>query len=40
MDTVEDPAINIQLLLGGEEIMNEALRQALKLQAMLLAAMA
>jgi hypothetical protein len=37
-DGVEDPAIKIQLLLGGEKTVNEALRQALELQAVLLAA--
>jgi hypothetical protein len=37
-DRIEDPAIQIQLLLEGERTMNEALRQALKLQAMLPAA--
>jgi hypothetical protein len=35
---VEDPAIKIQLLPGGEKMVNEALWQALKLQAVLLAA--
>jgi hypothetical protein len=35
---VEDPDIKIQLLLGGEKTINEALRQALKLQAVFLAA--
>jgi hypothetical protein len=37
-DGVEDPAIKIQLLVGGEKMVNEALRQALELQAVLLAA--
>jgi hypothetical protein len=37
-DGVEDPAIKIQLLLGGEKMMNKALRQALELQTVLLAA--
>jgi hypothetical protein len=36
-DSVEDPAIKIQLLLG-EETVNEALRQAIELQTVLLAA--
>jgi hypothetical protein len=36
-DRVEDSTIKIQLLLGGEKTVNEALRLALKLQAMLLA---
>jgi hypothetical protein len=36
-DRVEDPTINIQLLLGGEKTVNEALRLAFKLQAILLA---
>jgi hypothetical protein len=35
-DAVEDPAIKIQLLLGGEKMVNEALRQTVELQAMLL----
>jgi hypothetical protein len=35
---VEDPTIKNQLLLGGEKMVIEALRQALELQAMLLAA--
>jgi hypothetical protein len=39
-DGGEDPAIKIQLLLVGEKTANEALRQALILQAMLLAARA
>jgi hypothetical protein len=34
---VQDPDINIQLLLGGEKTVNEALRQALELQAVLVA---
>jgi hypothetical protein len=37
-DGVEDPDIKIQLLLGGENSVNEALRQALELQAVFLAA--
>jgi hypothetical protein len=37
MDGVEGPAIKIQLLLGGEKTVNEALRQALELQVVLLA---
>lgn len=37
-DRVEDTAIKIQLLLGGEKIVYEALRQAPKLQGVLLAA--
>jgi hypothetical protein len=37
-DGVEDPAIKIQLLLGGEKTVNEALQQALELQAVLLTA--
>jgi hypothetical protein len=37
-DRVEDPVIKIQLLLGGEKTVNGALRQALQMQAMLLAA--
>jgi hypothetical protein len=37
-DGVEDPDIKIQLLLGGEKTVNEALRQALELQAVFLAA--
>jgi hypothetical protein len=36
-DRVEDLSIKIQLLLGGEKTVNEALRQAIELQAMLLA---
>jgi hypothetical protein len=36
-DGAEDPDIKTQLLLGGEKMINEALRQALKLQAVLLA---
>jgi hypothetical protein len=35
---VKDPDINIELLLGGEKTVNEALRQALELQAVLVAA--
>jgi hypothetical protein len=35
---VQDPDIKIQLLLGGEKAVNEALRQALELQAVLVAA--
>jgi hypothetical protein len=35
---VQDPDIKIQLLLGGEKRVNEALRQALELQAVLVAA--
>jgi hypothetical protein len=35
---VVDPDIKIQLLLGGENTVNEALRQALELQAVLVAA--
>jgi hypothetical protein len=35
---VEDPYIKIQLLLGEEKTVNEALRQALELQAVLAAA--
>jgi hypothetical protein len=38
-DGAEDSDIIIQLLLGGEKTVNEALRQALELQAVLLAAM-
>jgi hypothetical protein len=34
---VQDPDIKIQLLLGGEKTVNEALRQALELQAILVA---
>jgi hypothetical protein len=37
-DRVEDPTIKLQLLLGGEKSVKEALRQALELQAILLAA--
>jgi hypothetical protein len=37
-DGVEDPAIEIHLLLGGEKVVNKALRQALEPQAVLLAA--
>lgn len=33
VDTVEDPTIKLQLLLGGEKLVKEALRQALELQA-------
>jgi hypothetical protein len=36
-DRIEDPDIKVQLLLGGEKTVNEALRQVLKLQAVLLA---
>lgn len=36
-DGAEDHAIKIQLLLGGEKMVNEALRLALKLQAIVLA---
>jgi hypothetical protein len=35
---VEDPDIKIQLLLGGEKMVNEALRQALELHVVLIAA--
>jgi hypothetical protein len=35
---VGDPEIKIQLLLGGEKTVNEALRQALELQAIFVAA--
>jgi hypothetical protein len=35
---VDDPDIKIQLLLGGEKTINEALRQAIELQAVLVAA--
>jgi hypothetical protein len=35
---VEDPDVKIQLLVGGEKTVNEALRQALELQAVFLAA--
>jgi hypothetical protein len=35
---LEDPTIKIQLLLGEGKMVNEALRKALELQAMLLAA--
>jgi hypothetical protein len=35
---VEDPAIKIQMLLEGKKPLNEALRQAIELQAVLLAA--
>jgi hypothetical protein len=38
VDGVEDPDIKIQLLLGGEKTVSEALRQALELQAVLLVA--
>jgi hypothetical protein len=34
---VEDPAIKVQLLLGGQKIVNEALKQDLELHAVLLA---
>jgi hypothetical protein len=37
-DGVEDPDIKIQLLLGGEKAVNEALRRALELQTVFLAA--
>jgi hypothetical protein len=37
-DRVDDPEIKIQLLLGGEKAVKEALRQALESQAVLLAA--
>jgi hypothetical protein len=37
IDRVEDPDIKIKLLLGGQKTVTEALRQTLKLQAMLLA---
>jgi hypothetical protein len=37
-DGIEDSTLKIQLLLGGEKMVNEALRQALELQAVLLAA--
>jgi hypothetical protein len=37
-DGVKDPDIKIQLLLGGEKTVNEALWQALELRAVLLAA--
>jgi hypothetical protein len=36
-DGAEDTTIKIQLLLGGEETVNDALRQALGLQAVFLA---
>jgi hypothetical protein len=36
-DSIEDLAVKIQLLLGGEKKVNEALQQALELQAVLLA---
>lgn len=36
-DGVEDPDIKIQLLLGGQKTVDEALRRALELQAILLA---
>jgi hypothetical protein len=35
---VEDPDIKIKLLLGGEKTVNKALRQALEVQAVLVAA--
>jgi hypothetical protein len=35
---VKEPDIKIQLLLGGERMVNKALRQALELQAILVAA--
>jgi hypothetical protein len=35
---VEDPTIKIQLLLGGEKMMNKALREALELQTVVIAA--
>jgi hypothetical protein len=38
VDGVEDTSIKIKLLLGGEKTVNEALRQALELQAVFLAA--
>jgi hypothetical protein len=38
VDEIEDPDIKIKLLLGGEKTVNEALRQALELQAVLLVA--
>jgi hypothetical protein len=38
VDGIEYPDIKIKLLLGGEKTVNEALRQALELQAMLLVA--
>jgi hypothetical protein len=38
VDGIEDPDIKIKLLLGGEQTVNEALRQALELQAVLLVA--
>jgi hypothetical protein len=38
-DGAEDPDIKLQLLLGGEKTVNEALRKALELQAVLLAVM-
>jgi hypothetical protein len=37
-DGVEDPDMKIHLLLGEEKTVNESLRQALELQAVLLAA--
>jgi hypothetical protein len=37
-DGVQDPDIKIKLLLGGEKTVNEALRKALELQAVLIAA--
>jgi hypothetical protein len=37
-DGVEHRAIKIKLLVGGDKTVNEALRQALELQAVLLAA--
>jgi hypothetical protein len=38
VDRIEDPDIKIKLLLGGEKMVNKALRQALELQAVLLVA--
>jgi hypothetical protein len=37
-DGVEDPTIKIQLLQGGQKTVNDAIRQALELEAVLLAA--
>jgi hypothetical protein len=37
-DRVEDPTIKIQLFLGGKKTVNGALKQALELNAVLLAA--
>jgi hypothetical protein len=38
VDVLEDPDIQIQVLLGGQKTVKEAFRQALKLHAVLLAA--